>query len=261
MKLRVRLRRLRDAKQKERQVSEKEIITMKKIIAILLAGLLAVLMLTGCTKSKEQASLGSGQDALIAGGWQASSAPTLTEEQKALFEKATATITGVTAEPLAYLGSQVVSGTNHAFFCKSEVSVEELKNGTFYSIVYIYEDLQGNAEMTGIRSFTPFGEEDENAANGQPAIGGWSAPESQEEGLAALNKALEGSNGNPTAPVLVIGQQVVAGMNYCVLCKITPLNPREVPGYAFVTVYRDLQGNAEITSTQPVSLPYVPTAD
>ncbi len=236
---------------------------MKKYIAVLLAGVIGLTLLTGCTKP--EAAQGTPvtikEPAGSTGAWEAASVPTVTEDLKALFDKATSTITGITAEPLAYLGSQIVSGKNHAFFCKSEVSVDELKTGTFYSIVYIYEDLNGKAEMLGLRTFTPFGSEDEKAPDGQPAIGGWSAPESQEEGLAALNKALEGTKGSITTPVLVIGQQVVAGMNYCILCHVSSMNPQEVPGYAFVTVYRDLSGNASITETQPLDLSFVPTAD
>ena len=63
-------------------------------------------------------------------------------------EKATETLTGATYEPVAYIGSQVVAGTNHAILCKSTPSVAELNGATTYVLVYVYQDLQGNCEIT-----------------------------------------------------------------------------------------------------------------
>ena len=71
----------------------------------------------------------------------------ITADRKAIFDNATETLTGATYTPVTYLGSQVVAGTNHAFLCKSEPSVDELKTSPTWIIVYIYQDFEGKCEI------------------------------------------------------------------------------------------------------------------
>ena len=79
---------------------------MKKIIVILLAALLTI-------------SAAAAENGPLAGGWTPSADPAVTEELKAVFDKGTETLTGVGYTPVAYLGSQVVAGKNHAFLCQA----------------------------------------------------------------------------------------------------------------------------------------------
>ena len=83
--------------------------------------------------------------------------------------------------------------------------------------------------------------------------GGWEnvpheAAELPEDAQAAFDKALEGLVGAEYVPVALMSTQVVAGMNYCILCQITPVVPNAAPHWALVYIYADLQGNAEITN-------------
>ena len=57
-------------------------------------------------------------------------------------------LTGVRYEPVAYLGSQLVAGRNHCFLCKATVVYPGA--APKFVLVYIYEDLSGNARMTNI---------------------------------------------------------------------------------------------------------------
>lgn len=82
------------------------------------------------------------------GGWEMAKNTTITEDIKKVMAKATETLTGATYEPVAYIGSQVVAGKNHAILCKSSPSVKELNGATTYILVTIYEDLQGKCEIT-----------------------------------------------------------------------------------------------------------------
>ncbi len=90
--------------------------------------------------------------------------------------------------------------------------------------------------------------------------GGWDISSSEysldkhADAKNALDKALEGLNGADYEPVAYIGSQVVAGTNYCILCKITPVVPNATPSYALVYVYEDLDGNAEIIDTQDIEI-------
>jgi len=82
------------------------------------------------------------------GGWAYAESTEITDAIKKVMEKATETLTGATYEPVAYIGSQVVAGTNHAILCKCSPSVADLNGATTYILVYVYEDLQGNCEIT-----------------------------------------------------------------------------------------------------------------
>ena len=89
------------------------------------------------------------------------------------------------------------------------------------------------------------------SALSEPLSGGWQnvpceAAELPEDAQAAFDKALDGLVGAEYVPVALLSTQVVAGMNYCILCQITPVAPNATPAWALVYIYADLQGNAEI---------------
>ena len=82
-------------------------------------------------------------------------------------------------------------------------------------------------------------------------VGGWNivpheAEELPENAQAAFDKATEDLDGAEYTPVALMATQVVAGMNYCILCQITPVVPDAEPTWALVYIYADLQGDAEI---------------
>ena len=77
----------------------------------------------------------------------------ITEDVKKVMAKATETLTGATYEPVIYMGSQLVSGTNHMILCKMAPSVKELNGATSYVIVTVYENLEGKCEITETRDY------------------------------------------------------------------------------------------------------------
>lgn len=92
-----------------------------------------------------------------------------------------------------------------------------------------------------------------SAALAEPMADGWQnvpheAAALPDDAQAAFDKALEGLDGAEYTPVTLLSTQVVAGMNYCTLCQITPVVPDATPSWALVYIYADLQGNAEITN-------------
>ena len=115
---------------------------MKKLIALLLM----VLVLFTAASAESVTPL--------SGGWTPSADPAVTEELKALFEKGTETLTGASYVPVAYLGSQVVAGTNHAFLCQAVTAYPgSLETAPAYAMVYLYEDLSGNVSILSIGDF------------------------------------------------------------------------------------------------------------
>ena len=86
----------------------------------------------------------------LMGGWQdADSLPNmLSDDEKAVFEKAMEGLVGVGYQPVATLATQVVAGTNYAFLALgTSVTAEPI---THLYVVNVYADLQGNATINNI---------------------------------------------------------------------------------------------------------------
>lgn len=110
--------------------------TMKKCICVLIAAL----MVTGIvTVTAEGPALG---------GWHVAESTAITEENRAVFDKAAASLLGVHYEPVAFLAEQVAAGMNRCYLCKAAVvypgAEETLK------LVFVYENPQGEAKITNI---------------------------------------------------------------------------------------------------------------
>ena len=114
--------------------------TMKKMMAVLCALLLMI-------------SAACAETGPLSGGWTPSADPAVTEELRALFEKGMETLTGAGYNPVAYLGSQVVAGRNHAFLCQRVTAYPGMETEPAYAIVYLYEDLQGGVSILNIADF------------------------------------------------------------------------------------------------------------
>lgn len=108
---------------------------MKKI---LIAALAVLMILTAACASAET----------LLGGWTVAEDNAITEENKAIFDKAMEKLVGVNYEPVAYLASQTVAGLNHCFLCRATVVYPNAVPNLV--LVYIYADLEGNAEITQI---------------------------------------------------------------------------------------------------------------
>ena len=228
---------------------------MKKICIVLLAALL-VLGTAACKKAAEKpaekpaaepAKVEAEPAVTAAGGWTPAADYEVTEERKAIFDKGMAALLGVDYEPLAYLGSQVVAGTNHVFLVKGTKVVPD--QPVSYALAYLYQDLQGNVKLMNVADLgiVP-GEDGTTESPKEGLVGGWSyaeSPEVTDEMKARFEKALAGLVGASYMPVANLGTQVVAGLNRCLLCQVTPVAPDAQPHYALFYVYEDLQDGAE----------------
>lgn len=241
---------------------------MKKILIVLLAALLA-LAAVAC-KANEQPKAAeneepkaAAQEAAVneeikeaeenemtneplAGGWTpAEDFGDITVERRTVFDKGMETLLGVDYEPLAYLGSQVVAGTNHVFLVKGTAVVPT--RPLSYALAYFYEDLQGNVTILNIAQLPIVPQEDGTLALPEEGLmGGWSYAEDPavtEEILTRFSKTLAGKTGVSYAPVANLGTQVVAGINRCLLCEMSAPQPH----YVLVYVYEKLDGGAELS--------------
>ena len=97
---------------------------MKKQIKIIAIFMLCMLILSACNKNTgESVEAKTTETEALSGGWEAAQDNEITAERKAIFDKATETLTGTTYTPVTYLGSPT------------------------WIIVYIYQDLEGKCEI------------------------------------------------------------------------------------------------------------------
>ena len=90
-----------------------------------------------------------------------------------------------------------------------------------------------------------------------PMVGGWQATEDatvSEEMKSLVKEAFGGIGEEAIAPVAVLGTQVVAGQNICVLCRITPDAEETIPYYALVYIYKNLEGGAQLLQIRELNL-------
>lgn len=89
-------------------------------------------------------------------------------------------------------------------------------------------------------------------------LGGWisnteNPAEIPQEVLDAFNKAIEGLEGCTYEPIALLASQVVAGMNYCLLCRLTVVYPDAQPAYALVYVYKSIEGACELARVEDIA--------
>lgn len=190
-------------------------------------------------QKKQQSAVSS--ESVLVGGLTRADSPVVPSEVAHLFDGINGGEAGYVYTPVAYLGSQVVAGTNHLLLCK----VKEAGSGSHihYALVTVYEDLEGNAEITEVRSSSA-------EADYQEAEGGWMEAETLEatrEAKDALEKASNNITEADFTLLAKLAEQVVAGTNYCLLCRDRSSAYSDWDCYKLVYVYEDLEGNAEIT--------------
>lgn len=204
----------------------------------------------------DEPALGVG----LLGGWDFSFEGTavLPEEVQEAFDTAVVEhkLLGVDYVPVAYLGSQVVAGTNYAVLCR-KTTVTASAEPTL-AVLIIYKDLEGGVSILHINDFAVDIEESEETQ--ETPLGGWSIPEEvtasdlPEDAAAAFAKANEGFVGNNLVPIAYLGRQVVSGTNYAILCRSTLVTANPVSSIQIVIVSEDLDGNASFSAIRTVHI-------
>ena len=162
------------------------------------------------TKEAEEISE-TNESTPITGGWAINNDFDGIDDANAMsaFEKATEDLDGYRYDVAAVLGSQIVAGTNYLYLCRAEMVVPDAKPE--YVILKVYEDLEGNAEITGILRLLE-GKEGWEYNDANPYM------DENEEVKVAFDKALEGLTGVEYKPIAYIGYK---DNSYAVLTKIT----------------------------------------
>ena len=120
---------------------------MKKLISLILILCLAA----GIAPAFGESAAAEDEDIPgILGGWTIISceAQELPEDAMAAFRTATETMDGAQYIPVALLATQPVAGINYCILCQIVPVVPDPEPG--WALVYIYADLQGNAEIMNV---------------------------------------------------------------------------------------------------------------
>lgn len=231
---------------------------MNRKLCVLFLTLAMVFVVSACGSSgqlsESGASAESGSAGPETGGWELydNKANVLPEDVQSAFEKAVETFTGSELKPVAYIASQVVAGRNDMILCEATSTTEEPE--TSYQMVIVYSDPEGNAEITQIKEFdlTAYTEGENSEISAEQLAGGWETAEERasvvipQEAKDVFDKAAESLDGNELEPMALLGTQTVSGTNYAFLCCSTLQTEETIRGIQVVTVYEDLDGNAEI---------------
>lgn len=226
---------------------------MKKILIVMIL-LTLTFSLMGCKKEEEVVK--------VTGGWELYlDNNELMIEERILnsFNDAKKEYNDLELEYVALLEKQVVAGMNYRFLAKGYKKGEEDK--TKYVIVTIYHNLEGILEITNVYDFDVTKYVNENYANpntGEPVSGGWGLDipakpnELPENVQKAFDKASEKVKGITYYPIALIAKQLVSGTNYAIMCFGKTDN--NIAGVYLITLYEDLNGNAEIISSAYINL-------
>ena len=177
----------------------------------------------------------TAEDELV-GGWVKSESPKLTDKVKAYFAKAFPDGTNTFYEPVALLGTQVVSGTNYKILYR-KISIGTSDAIDTYGIGTIYVDLQNNVEVldageTGIPTHL-----DE---------GGWTTydvTDLTDDEKTAFQDAFNGMTGVSYDPIAVIAE---SDKGYYVLFEARVVYPEAEPYYAVIEINKTETGSLEI---------------
>lgn len=206
---------------------------------------------TTVEKEKRKDTTVAMEDTPILGGWsmhEGHFSPKDNQEAMKAFEKATNGLTGYSYELISVLASQVVAGTNYVYLCKGKMVVPDAS--PVYLLLYVYENLSGNAEILVTKDI--FAGSEEGVSGGFTLNTGKTELKDNAEVNTTFEKALEGFTGVSYEPIAYLGSQVVSGTNYAVLCFEKASTASSGMKLSILTIYEDLKGKAEILSTEDV---------
>jgi hypothetical protein len=135
-------------------------------------------------------------------------------------------LVGAEYSPIAYLGSQVVNGINHAVLAEQLlITGKDTKN----VVILIFNERGNDITLANIERVIEAGEE----------LGGTNVnvvTEIPEDAMKAFEKVLGGFVGATVRPFALLATQVTKGVNYIFVAEITPVVVDPEKKVAIVTV-------------------------
>jgi hypothetical protein len=237
--------------------SSKESNTMKKSIRFTSAAMAALIAMSCATFSafaddSIELADDSGYTEFLAGGWEVNTGSTSISKNaaaKAAFKKATAELLGVSYQPIAVLGTQVVAGTKYAILCKATPVIPDAAPDI--TIMYIYENVDGTVDIDGFQTIISGGDKGGFKAN----TGKFTIKNKKNKAVySAYKKAMKELVGVDYKPVLYLGKQTKSGSNYMILCRSQAVYPNAPYEWSLVTVSKSAKGKVKLGDVQTLEL-------
>lgn len=237
--------------------SSKESNTMKKSIRFTSAAMAALIAMSCATFSafaddSIELADDSGYTEFLAGGWEINTGSTSISKNaaaKAAFKKATAELLGVSYQPIAVLGTQVVAGTKYAILCKATPVIPDAAPDI--TIMYIYENVDGTVDIDGFQTIISGGDKGGFKAN----TGKFTIKNKKNKAVySAYKKAMKELVGVDYKPVLYLGSQNKSGSNYMILCRSQAVYPNAPYEWSLVTVSKSAKGKVKLGDVQTLEL-------
>lgn len=142
--------------------------------------------------------------------------------------KMSESLMGAEYEPICYLGSQVVNGTNHAVLCEQTIITgRDTKN----IVVVVFNEKPNEMELTLVRIDT--------IVEGGLPMGGTAIDvktDIPDDAKAVWEDAFDGMVGSNVEPFALLGTQVVNGVNYIFGAVLTPVVANPMSKAVVVTI-------------------------
>jgi hypothetical protein len=237
--------------------SSKESNTMKKSIRFTSAAMAALIAMSCAAFSafaddSTELADDSGYTEFLAGGWEVNTGSTSISKNaaaKAAFKKATAELLGVSYQPIAVLGTQVVAGTKYAILCKATPVIPDAAPDI--TIMYIYENVDGTVDIDGFQTIISGGDKGGFKAN----TGKFTIKNKKNKAVySAYKKAMKELVGVDYKPVLYLGKQTKSGSSYMILCRSQAVYPNAPYEWSLVTVSKSAKGKVKLGDVQTLEL-------
>ena len=224
----------------------------RKIISVILS-LSMIFTLTACSgidtgESTSDLSTSEKSTEELTGEWivnENSILPEDNKEAREAFNKAN-NKDGYMNIPIAVLGSQTVSGTNYSYLCKGRISVPDSEWG--YFIANVYEDLDGNCEITGTKGL-PFDIND-----------GWKSNQNDYEleknadVERIFDEAIKNSTDKEYEPIAYIAQQPYYDKSYVVFTRTKKLSSDDNKRFNILIFTEGADGKIELKRVNNVDI-------
>ena len=182
------------------------------------------------------------------------------DEAKAAFDKALEGFVGQGFDLIAYLGSQVVAGTNHMFLCRGTTVTAEPVVGL--KVVTVYADLEGNAEITNVSDFNlhEYVMVDNQDEDPQTLVGGWNvcadapAVNLPAPAVTYYDAVMDKLLGADYTPLAFLGTHDDGGTSYAFLARQTLVTQNPVDNMCLVYVYAPDSGDPELMNIYTLNL-------
>ena len=157
-------------------------------------------------------------------------------------------------EPIALLGTQVVSGTNYLYLCKSTWT--DYQENVSFVLLQIYQDLSGKSEVMGSAILFPTEESEEDGEDYSYNTGSY-LPENIPAIQNAFKEAVPDDENAYYIPLAYIGKHTQEGKpeEDVIFAAKDPRGTDDKISYKLFYIAKDKDGKAKLVKTEDVVFP------